>query len=209
MYIFSSLLFLVAIRSTNNLPAPDQWKLQMVRLEMCNNQNYKGYICIYEDNFKIFQNAKDCIKSYSFKDSLENYLRYSKILPVYTDLITSSSIYTESLILSLKDPIEIKLEEINYIERINGIYNGYIGGWSDINVITENELDLLKLQPYSEYYCEGAGTYPIFISYSTRFKTHKLKSLYNTYQKLTEIEKNKYKKRLLSDSIVILQYTGD
>lgn len=208
MCFFSSLLFFVFIRSASSLPVPDQWKLQMVSLEMCNNQIYKGYICIYEDNFKIFQNGKDCKKSYTFKDSLDNYLRYSRTLLVYTDLLSSSSIY-RGLILSLKDPVEIKLEEINFIERINGKYNGYIGGWSKINVITEKELDLLKLQPHSEYCDDGASTYPIFISYSTRFKKYKLVSLYNKYQILTDLEKIKYKKRVLSDSIVILKYTGD
>lgn len=208
MRIFYSLLFLIFFGTAITPSVPDQWKLQMVSLEMCNNQFYKGYICIYEDNFKHFQNEKGCIKSFSFKDSLENYLRYSKIIPVYTDLISSSSIY-RGLILSRKEPVKIKLEEINFIARIKGSYNGYIGGWSKINVITEKELDLLYLQPYSEYYYDGAGTYPIFISYSKRFSKDILISFYNYYQNLDGLQRVKYKKRVLSDSIVILQYTGD
>lgn len=204
-YLF---LIIVFLKSEVIHPVPDQWKLQMIKLEMCNNKIYKGYICIYEDNLKRFQNEKDCIKSISFKDSLENYLRYSRRLELYTDLLASPSIYN-GLIFSRKDPVEIKLEDINFIERTNGKYNGYCGGWSYINVITEKELNLLKLKPYYEYYYDGAGTYPIFISYSIRFKKPILISLYNKYEKLTDQEKIKYKKRVLSDSIVILHYTGD
>jgi len=208
MFKLYFLLVLVFLKSETILLVPDQWKLQMVRLEMCNNEIYKGYICIYEDNLSRFQNEKDCIKSFSFKDSLENYFRYSKVLELYTNLLRSQSIY-RGLILSRKEPLEIKLEEINIIERIDGKYNGYIGGWSRINVITKNELNLLILQPYSEYYYDDVGTYPIFISYSNRFKKNNLISLYNKYQMLNDLEKTRYKKKVLSDSIVILYYTGD
>lgn len=84
-------------------------------------------------------------------------------------MLSSPAVY-RGLILSSKNPIEIKLDDINFIKRIDGKYNGFSNGWGELNVITTKELNLLKLQPYSEYYYDGAGTYPIFISYSTRYK---------------------------------------
>ena len=141
-------------------------------------------------------------------NSLENYLRYSRKIELYTDLLRSRSIY-RGLILSSKDPYIFRLEEINVIERINGKYNGYNGGWSRINVVTEKELNLLKLKICSEYYIDEIGTNPIFISYTQRFKQFNLISLSNKYQKLNDHEQINFKKRVLSDSIVILQYTGD
>lgn len=80
-------------------------------------------------------------------------------------MLRSRSIY-RGLILSSKDPYIFRLEEINVIERINGKYNGYNGGWSRINVVTEKELNLLKLKICSEYYIDEIGTNPIFISYT-------------------------------------------
>ena len=165
MWTFYSLIFNVFFNFESDLPVPDLWTLQTVSIETCNNRIYKGYICIYKENFKNFQNEKDCIKSFSFKDSLENYLRYSRKIELYTDLLRSRSIY-RGLILSSKDPYIFRLEEINVIERINGKYNGYNGGWSRINVVTEKELNLLKLKICSEYYIDEIGTNPIFISYT-------------------------------------------
>lgn len=208
MYIFSPLLLFVFLNSEIIPSAPEEGSLQMVKIETCSNKIYKGYLIIYEELFESTQNEKDCIKSFSFKDSLENYLRYARKLELYTDLLSSPSVY-RGLILSLKNPVEIKLDDINFIERKIGQYNGFSNGWGELNVITTEELNLLKLQPYSEYYYDGAGTYPIFISYSTRYTKFKLISLYNKYQKLNDLEQTRYKKRLLSDSIVILHYTGD
>lgn len=208
MWTFYSLIFNVFFNFESDLPVPDLWTLQTVSIETCNNRIYKGYIYIYKENFKNFQNEKDCIKSFSFKDSLENYLRYSRKIELYTDLLRSRSIY-RGLILSSKDPNIFRLEEINVIERINGKYNGYNGGWSRINVVTEKELNLLKLKICSEYYIDEIGTNPIFISYTKRFKQFNLISLSNKYQKLNDHEQINFKKRVLSDSIVILQYTGD
>jgi len=208
MYIFSPLLLFVFLNSEIIPFAPEEGSLQMVKIETCSNKIYKGYLIIYEELFESTQNEKDCIKSFSFKDSLENYLRYARKLELYTDLLSSPTVY-RGLILSLKNPIEIKLDDINFIERKIGKYNGFSNGWGELNVITTKELNLLKLQPYSEYYYDGAGTYPIFISYSTRNTKFKLISLYNKYQKLNDLEQIRFKKRVLSDSIVILHYTGD
>lgn len=208
MYIFSPLLFFVFLNSEIISSAPEEGSLQMVKIETCNNKIYKGCIIIYEELFESTQNEKDCKKSFSFKDSLENYLRYARKLELYTDLLSSPTVY-RGLILSLKNPVELKLDDINFIKRIDGKYNGFSNGWGELNVITTKELNLLKLQPYSEYCHDGVGTYPIFISYSTRYKKLKLISLYNKNEELNDLEQIRFKKRVLSDSIVILHYTGD
>jgi len=57
-------------------------------------------------------------------------------------LVSSPAAYW-GLILSLKNPIEIKLDDINFIERKISKYNEFSNGWRELKVITTEELNLL------------------------------------------------------------------
>ena len=200
-------LFLIQKKANSISIVPDQWTLQKVEILLTSSKVIQGYICIYENNL-LHINSINKPKFNRLIDSLRNYHVSTKNIELFKSIIINPKIYNGT-VLSTQKANQIELDNISSITRIPSSFNGFSGGWSDINIVSKAELKLLSLKIENIVKSEGAGRNFDVISYDPNIKLNELHKILDELLKSETKEVIEIKSKYLKKKIVILQFESD
>jgi hypothetical protein len=185
------LAFLAAAWSTSDCNASciACWQLKGVIVQLKSGTTIEGYATWNDEWAWLGYNSSCAGDENCIKRALENEKEFPEVIfdpkARINEIIGGIIVYTHlrsikypvaNALVTLRDPVKLKIEEIRDLELNPGPHDGY-GGAGTLPLVSERAADLLQTKPSAScHFDEGAGD-EYWVSYDKSFPEEELKRL--------------------------------